>query len=101
MEFLFIVFYAAVLALVAPAVNIKSDRYGSFVPTAIALATGSVLWILLTCLDLDHSYGGYASSHVFRTEVSGVKKRKERSADPFRQLDRLNPFSASEPQSSR
>ncbi len=57
MEFLFIVFYAAVLALVAPAVNIKSDRYGSFVPTAIALATGSLLWILLTVLGFGYTDG--------------------------------------------
>lgn len=55
MEFLFIVFYAAVLALVAPAVNINSDRYGSFVPTAIALATGSFLWILLTVLGFGYT----------------------------------------------
>jgi NADH:ubiquinone oxidoreductase subunit 3 (subunit A) len=55
MEFLFIVFYAAVLALVAPAVNIRSDRYGSFVPTAIALATGSFLWILLTVLGFGYT----------------------------------------------
>jgi hypothetical protein len=57
MEFLFIVFYAAVLALVAPAVNINSDRYGSFVPTAIALATGSLLWILLTVLGFGYTDG--------------------------------------------
>jgi lipopolysaccharide export LptBFGC system permease protein LptF len=57
MEFLFIVFYAAVLALVAPAVNISSDRYGSFVPTAIALATGSFFWILLTILGFGYTDG--------------------------------------------
>jgi len=57
MEFLFIVFYAAVLALVAPAVKISSDRYGSFVPTAIALATGSFIWILLTVLGFGYTDG--------------------------------------------
>lgn len=57
MEFLFIVFYAAVLALVAPAVNISSDRYGSFVPTTIALATGSFLWVLLTLLGFGYTDG--------------------------------------------
>ena len=57
MEFLFIVFYAAVLALVAPAVNITSDRYGSFVPTTIALATGSFLWILLTVIGFGYTDG--------------------------------------------
>lgn len=55
MEFLFIVFYAAVLALVAPALNIRSTRYGSFVPTSIALATGSLLWILLTLLGFGYT----------------------------------------------
>jgi hypothetical protein len=57
MEFRFIVFYAAVLALVAPAVKISSDRYGSFVPTAIALATGSFIWILLTVLGFGYTDG--------------------------------------------
>jgi lipopolysaccharide export LptBFGC system permease protein LptF len=57
MEFLFIVFYAAVLALVAPAVNISSDRYGSFVPTTIALATGSFFWVLLTLLGFGYTDG--------------------------------------------
>jgi lipopolysaccharide export LptBFGC system permease protein LptF len=57
MEFLFIVFYAAVLALVAPAVNVNSDRYGSFVPTTIALATGSFFWILLTLLGFGYTDG--------------------------------------------
>jgi hypothetical protein len=55
MEFLFIVFYAGVLALVAPAVKITSDQYGSFVPTAIALSTGSFLWILLTVLGFGYT----------------------------------------------
>jgi hypothetical protein len=55
MEFLFIVFYAGVLSLVAPAVKITSDQYGSFVPTAIALSTGSFLWILLTVLGFGYT----------------------------------------------
>ena len=55
MEFLFIVFYAGVLALVAPAVKINSDQYGSYVPTAIALSTGSFLWILLTILGFGYT----------------------------------------------
>jgi hypothetical protein len=55
MEFLFIVFYAGVLALVAPAVKINSDQYGSFVPTAISLSTGSFLWILLTILGFGYT----------------------------------------------
>ena len=57
MEFLFIVFYASILALVAPAVKITSDRYGSFVPATIALCTGAFLWLLLTVLGFGYSDG--------------------------------------------
>jgi hypothetical protein len=48
MEILFIVFYAAILGLVAPYVTVKSDKYGNLVPPALALAGGSVLWALFT-----------------------------------------------------
>jgi hypothetical protein len=57
MEFLFIVFYTAILGLVAPYVQIGSDRYGMLVPPAIGLATGSVLWILLTWLGFSYVDG--------------------------------------------
>ena len=57
MEFLFIVFYTGVLALVAPYVRITSDRYGVLVPPAIGLATGSVLWIVLTWLGFSYVDG--------------------------------------------
>ena len=57
MEFLFIVFYTAILGLVAPYVQIGSDRYGMLVPPAIGLATGSVLWILLTWLGFSYIDG--------------------------------------------
>lgn len=57
MEFLFIVFYTAILALVAPYVKIKSDRYGVLVPPAIALATGAILWIVLTWIGFDYTSG--------------------------------------------
>ena len=57
MEFLFIVFYAAILGLVAPYVQIGSDRYGSLVPPVIGLATGSVLWVLLTWLGFGYTDG--------------------------------------------
>ncbi|CAN1498772.1 MFS_ShiA_like domain containing protein [Microbacteriaceae bacterium] len=57
MEFLFIVFYASILGLVAPYVQIGSDRYGSLVPPVIGLATGSVLWILLTWLGFSYTDG--------------------------------------------
>jgi hypothetical protein len=57
MEFLFIVFYTAILGLVAPYVKITSDRYGSLVPSAIGLATGSVVWIVLTWLGFSYVDG--------------------------------------------
>ena len=55
MEFLFIVFYAGILALVAPAIRITSDRYGSLVPATMALCAGSFLWILLTVLGFGYT----------------------------------------------
>lgn len=57
MEFLFIVFYAAILGLVAPYVTLGSDRYGVLVPPAIGLAAGSVLWIVLTWLGFEYTSG--------------------------------------------
>lgn len=57
MEFLFIVFYAAILGLVAPHVTLNSDRYGILVPPAIGLGVGSVLWILLTWLGFGYTDG--------------------------------------------
>lgn len=57
MEFLFIVFYAAILGLVAPYVSLGSDRYGILVPPAIGLAAGSVLWILFTWLGFEYTSG--------------------------------------------
>ncbi|CAB4638738.1 unannotated protein [freshwater metagenome] len=57
MEFLFIVFYTAVLALVAPYVQMGSDRYGVLVPPAIGLATGSVLWVVLTWVGFSYTSG--------------------------------------------
>jgi len=57
MEFLFIVFYAAILGLVAPYITLDSDRYGILVPPAIALAGGSVLWVVLTWLGFEYTSG--------------------------------------------
>lgn len=48
MELLVIVAYAAILALVAPFVMPKSEHFGNLVPGALALTSGSVLWLLLT-----------------------------------------------------
>ena len=67
MEFLFIVFYAAILGLVAPYVQIGSDRYGSFVPPVIGLATGSVLWVLLTWLGF-----GYTDAWIWTIVMLGM-----------------------------
>jgi uncharacterized membrane protein YeaQ/YmgE (transglycosylase-associated protein family) len=57
MEFLFIVFYAVILGLVAPYVQIGSDRYGILVPPVIGLASGAVVWILLTWLGFGYTDG--------------------------------------------
>jgi uncharacterized membrane protein YeaQ/YmgE (transglycosylase-associated protein family) len=67
MEFLFIVFYAAILGLVAPYVQIGSDRYGSFVPPVIGLATGAVLWVLLTWLGF-----GYTDAWIWSIVMLGM-----------------------------
>lgn len=48
MELLVIVAYSAILALVAPFVMPKSEHFGNLVPAALALTSGSVLWLLLT-----------------------------------------------------
>ena len=50
MELAVIFFYALLLALVAPFVLPKSDFYGRLVPASIALAAGSLLWIIFTWL---------------------------------------------------
>jgi uncharacterized membrane protein YeaQ/YmgE (transglycosylase-associated protein family) len=57
MEFLFIVFYGAILGLVAPYVALGSDRYGILIPPAIGLVGGSVLWIALTWLGFAYTDG--------------------------------------------
>lgn len=50
MELLVIIGYAAILALVAPFVMPKSEHFGKLVPAALALTSGSVLWLVLTWL---------------------------------------------------
>jgi hypothetical protein len=54
MELAVLVVYAILLALVAPFVLPKSDFYGKLVPFSIALASGSVFWILLTWLGFSY-----------------------------------------------
>ena len=50
MELAVVFVYALLLALVAPFVLPRSDFYGRLVPASIALASGSVLWIIFTWL---------------------------------------------------
>ena len=54
LNILFIVIYAGILGLVAPYVGVKSEHYGSYVPTALAVVSGSVLWILLTWVGMPY-----------------------------------------------
>jgi hypothetical protein len=46
----FVAAYGAILGLVAPYVGVKSKAYGSLVPTAIAISSGSLLLALFTWL---------------------------------------------------
>jgi hypothetical protein len=48
MEILVLIAYAAILALVAPFVLPKAEHYGNLVPAGISLASGSIIWLLLT-----------------------------------------------------
>jgi threonine/homoserine/homoserine lactone efflux protein len=50
LNILFIVIYAVILGLVAPYVGVTSERYGSLVPTALGITSGSAMWILFTWL---------------------------------------------------
>lgn len=51
---LFIAIYAVILGLVAPYVGVRSDKYGSLVPTGLAVVAGSALWILGTWVGLHY-----------------------------------------------
>ena len=57
MEIAFLVVYAAILGLVAPYVGLKSDKYGSLVPSAAAFLAGAVLWTILTWVGMSHTDG--------------------------------------------
>ena len=48
LNLLFIAIYAVLLGLVAPYVGLASEHYGSYVPTALAVVSGSVLWMVGT-----------------------------------------------------
>jgi hypothetical protein len=48
LNLLFIAIYAVLLGLVSPYVGLASEQFGSYVPTALAVVSGSVLWMLGT-----------------------------------------------------
>ncbi len=48
LNLLFIAIYAVLLGLVAPYVGLASENYGSYVPTAVAVVSGAMLWALGT-----------------------------------------------------
>ena len=54
MEIAFLVFYTAILGLVAPYIGLKSEKYGALVPAASALVTGAILWTALTWVGFSH-----------------------------------------------
>jgi len=56
-SFAVVVLYTVVLGLVAPYITAHSEKYGALVPPTIALATGSVLWVLLTWLGFSYTDG--------------------------------------------
>jgi hypothetical protein len=53
--FAVIIFYAAILGLVAPYIFVKNQEVGSLLPPAVALAAGSVLWVILTWVGLKYT----------------------------------------------
>jgi hypothetical protein len=55
--FAVIVFYAAILGLVAPYIFLKNEEVGNILPPAIALGAGSVLWVILTWLGFKYTEG--------------------------------------------
>jgi len=52
MELLIILIYAAILGLAAPYVNVRSLDYGQLIPSAIALNTGAIVWVVLLWANL-------------------------------------------------
>ena len=51
---LFVVAYGAILGLVAPYVGVKSQSYGSLVPSALAVVSGSLLLAIFTWVGLHY-----------------------------------------------
>ena len=93
MEILIILVYAAILALVAPFVLPEGDRYGKFVPSGLALTSGSVLWLLLTWLGFHYDEAwiwfivmlGMPAAVWFGTAFI-VKKRETEEANELAEL---------------
>jgi hypothetical protein len=56
-EVAFLLIYAAMLAAVTPYVTGDNESYGTLVPGAAAIATGAVLWSVLTWLGLPDTDG--------------------------------------------
>ncbi len=54
-SFAVVLLYTLVLGLVAPYITVHSEKYGALVPPAIALATGSVLWVVVTWAGLSYT----------------------------------------------
>ena len=50
-----VIVYGILLGLITPYVIGKSDKHGTLVPGSIAVAVGSVLWLILTWVGLSHS----------------------------------------------
>lgn len=50
-----IIFYAVILGMVAPYIFVKNEEVGSFLPPAVSLAAGSVLWVILTWLGFKYT----------------------------------------------
>ena len=57
MEIAFLFVYAIILALVAPYIGLKSEKYGSLVPATAALIAGAILWTVLTWVGMSHTEG--------------------------------------------
>lgn len=55
MELLIVAIYAGILALVAPYVFLMNDFVGKLAPLGIGLATGSLLWVILTWVGFNYA----------------------------------------------
>ena len=54
-SFAVVLLYTLILGLVAPYITVHSEKYGALVPPAVALATGSVLWVVVTWVGLSYT----------------------------------------------